>query len=252
MRFRTSLATALAAGLAMPAQAQKSADTLRVYWRDQINDIDPYYNSLRTGLIVAHHAWDTLIYRDPDGFAMKPLLATSWKWVDDTTLEFALRRGVTFHNGDPFTAADVAYTVGILTDPKSQLSVPSNYAWLAGAEVVDDHTVRLKLKQAFPAALEYVAFVMPIYPKAYRERVGREGYKKEPVGAGPYRINRVDGVSRRRRRDLSNVGFLRAGLGGARACLAHLGDRRLGWHPKFDQQACGDCPGAPEAAAAMQ
>ncbi len=195
MRFRTILATLLAAGLAMPAQAQKSADTLRVYWRDQINDIDPYYNSLRTGLIVAHHAWDTLVYRDPDGFAMKPLLATSWKWVDPTTLEFALRRDVTFHNGDKFTAADVAYTVGILTDPKSQISVPSNYTWLAGTEVVDDHTIRLKLKQAFPAALEYVAFVMPIYPKAYRERVGRESYKKEPVGAGPYKINRVDGVS---------------------------------------------------------
>jgi peptide/nickel transport system substrate-binding protein len=102
---------------------------------------------------------------------------------------------VTFHNGDRFTAADVAYTIGVITDPKAQLSVPSNYSWLAGVEVVDDYTVRLKLKQAFPAALEYVAFVMPIYPKDYRERVGREGYKKEPVGAGPYKITRVDGVS---------------------------------------------------------
>src|SRR6185437_11780388 len=90
-----------------PSYAQKSADTLRVAWRDAIPDVDPYFNSLRTGLIVEHQAWDGLTYRDPDGFIVKPDLATSWKWVDPVTLEFTLRDGVKFGNGDPFTAADV-------------------------------------------------------------------------------------------------------------------------------------------------
>ena len=192
---RLALLTALAMTTALPALAQKSADTLRVAWRDQIADVDPYYNNLRTGLVVAHHAWDTLVYRDPEGFVMKPLLATSWKWLDDTTLEFELRRDATFHNGDKVTAADVVYTVGIITDPKSGISVPSNFVWLAGAEAIDEYHVRLKLKQAFPAALEFVSFVMPIYPKAYREKVGRDDYAKAPVGAGPYRITKVDGVN---------------------------------------------------------
>jgi peptide/nickel transport system substrate-binding protein len=199
MRKLTWLAVAAVAALgglaAVPAAAQKSADTLRVAWRDQIADVDPYFNNLRTGLVVAHQFMDGLVYRDPTDFSLKPLLATSWKWVDDTTLEFELRRGVTFHNGDPFTAADVIYTVGIVTDPKAGLSVPSNFAWLAGAEAIDDFHVRLKLKSAFPAALQYVAFVMPIYPKAYRERVGHEGFSKAPVGTGPYKITRVDNVS---------------------------------------------------------
>jgi peptide/nickel transport system substrate-binding protein len=191
-----ALAGALA-GLApiVAANAQKSADTLRVAWRDQVADIDPYYNNMRTGLVVAHQAWDTLVYRDPDGFVMKPLLATSWKWIDDVTLDFELRPGVTFHNGDPFTVDDVLYTVGIITDPKSQISVPSNFIWLAGAEAAGENHVRLKLKQAFPAALEFVSFVMPIYPKAYRERVGADAYAKAPVGSGPYRITKVDGVN---------------------------------------------------------
>ncbi len=177
------------------AQAQKSADTLRAAWSDQITDIDPYYNSLRTGLVVAHQAWDTLVYRDPGTFEIKPLLATSWKWVDDTTLEFELRKGVTFHNGDKFTAADVLYTVSVITDPKSGIAVPSNFSWLAGAEAIDDFHVRIKLKRAFPAALEYISFVMPIYPKAYREKVGHDGYRKAPIGTGPYRITRLDGVN---------------------------------------------------------
>jgi peptide/nickel transport system substrate-binding protein len=184
-----------AAAAASPAHAQKSADTLRAAWVDQITDIDPYYNSLRTGLVVAHQAWDGLVYRDPEDFKIKPLLATSWKWVDDTTLEFELRHGVTFHNGDPFTAADVIYTISVITDPKSGIAVPSNFSWLAGAEAIDDFHVRIKLKRAFPAALEYIAFVMPIYPKAYREKVGPDGYKKAPIGAGPYKITKVDGIN---------------------------------------------------------
>ncbi len=196
MMRKALLAGVVAAAFAVPAQAQKSADTLRVAWRDQITDIDPYYNSLRTGLVVAHHAWDGLIYRDPNDFTMKPLLAKTWKWVDDTTLEFELQPDATFHNGDKVTSADVLYTVGVITDPKAGLAVPSNFSpWLAGAEAVDATHVRIKLKQAFPAALEYVSFVLPIYPKTYREKVGRDGYRKEPIGAGPYKITHVEGSS---------------------------------------------------------
>jgi peptide/nickel transport system substrate-binding protein len=188
------LAAAVLAGMGAPAWAQKSADTLRVAWRDQIPDIDPYFNSLRTGLIVAHQAWDTLVYRDPADFSFKPLLAKSWKWVDDTTLEFELQPDATFHNGDKVTAADVVYTVGVASDPNAGLAVPSNYSpWLKGAEAIDDLHVRIYLKQAFPAALQYIAFVMPIYPKAYREKVGRDGYRAAPIGAGPYKITKLIG-----------------------------------------------------------
>jgi peptide/nickel transport system substrate-binding protein len=195
MPLRHCLAGVLTALLlAAPAAAQKSADTLRVTWRDGIPNVDPYYNSLRIGLIVAHHAWDGLLARDPETFTVKPALATAWKYTDPTTLEFTLRQGVTFHDGSPFTADDVVYTLNtIMTDKK--VSVPSNFAWLAGAEKVDEFTVRVKLKRVFPAVLEYLSMVAPIWPKAYRERVGEDVYAKAPVGAGPYRVTKVDGVT---------------------------------------------------------
>jgi peptide/nickel transport system substrate-binding protein len=198
MRVMTWFGGAALAGsimaAAVPAMAQKSADTLRVTWRDAVPNVDPYYNQLRTGLVLAHQAWDTLVYRDPETFALKPLLATSWRYVDDTTLEFDLRHGVTFHDGSPFTADDVVYTFStILTD--KQVAVPSNFAWMEGVEKVDDFKVRVKLKRIFPAALEYVAMVLPVWPKAYRERVGIDAYAKAPIGAGPYRITRVDGAT---------------------------------------------------------
>jgi peptide/nickel transport system substrate-binding protein len=180
--------------LSLPAQAQKSADTLRVVWRDALPNVDPYFNNARTGLIVAHQAFDTLLYRDPETLRLKPLLAQSWKWVDDRTLEFELRPGVKFHNGDPVTAADVEYTYNTVSSPQTRVSVPSNFVWIDHAEAVGDHTVRVTLKRVFPAAVEYVAMVLPIWPKAYRERVGADEYAKQPIGAGPYRITRVDGV----------------------------------------------------------
>ena len=190
-------ACVVAAGLAggiVPAMAQKSADTLRITWRDAVPNVDFYHNSLRSGFILQIHAWDTLVYRDPDTFQIRPLLATAWKPVDDTTIDFTLRQGVTFQNGDKFSADDVVYTInGVLTD--KTLSVPSNYQFIAGVEKLDDYHVRLKLKRVFPAALEYIAMVLPIWPQAYREKVGVEQYSKAPIGAGPYRITKVDGTT---------------------------------------------------------
>jgi peptide/nickel transport system substrate-binding protein len=189
---RTLLAATLLASFAVPAMAQKSADTLRVVERSTVTNVDPYYNSLRSGLILTHQTFDGLIYRDPDGFVLKPALATAWRFIDDVTIEFDLRRGVRFHNGDPFTADDVVYTLNLVSNPDSRVATPANYSWIKEAEKIDDFTVRLHLKAPFPAALQYLAFVTPIYPKAYRERVGPEGFSRAPIGTGPYRIVRVD------------------------------------------------------------
>ncbi len=195
MRRRTFLGAAAALpAFGRQALASKDDDTLHITWRDAIPDVDPYRNNLRTGLIVAHEAWDTLVYRDPHTFKVVPGLANEWKWADPKTLDFTLRDGVKFHNGDPFSADDVVYTFEtILHDPK--VMVPSNFAFLEGAEKLGPMQVRFHLKSIFPAALEYFAMVLPIYPKAYREKVGPETYSKQPVGTGPYRITLVNGTS---------------------------------------------------------
>ena len=187
------LTAALAAG-AIPALAQKSADTLRITWRDAVPDVTPYYNQLRTGIVLGHQVWDSLVYRDPETFQIKPLLAESFKWADETALEFTLRKNVTFHNGDKLTADDVVYTINsILTD--KQVSTPSNYAYIDHATKVDDTHVRVELKRVFPAALDYMAMTLYIMPKAYREKVGPQEYSQHPIAAGPYKITRMNGVT---------------------------------------------------------
>lgn len=192
--MRSMLAGVLAAVcVAFPAVAQRVPDTLRITWRDAVENLDPYYNQQRTGFIVAHHGWDGLVHRDPETFAIKPLLATSWRYTDEATLEFELRRGVTFHDGSPLTADDVAYTINtVIADPR--VSVPGNVSWIAGADRLDTHKVRIRLKRVFPAAIEYVAMVLPIWPQATRERMGAEacprpGWRR-PLSGRPRRKRR--------------------------------------------------------------
>jgi peptide/nickel transport system substrate-binding protein len=179
----TSLAVAPSA-----ARAEKATDTLRIQFIDAVPNVDMYFNSQRTGLILAHQAWDMLVHRDPATFELKPSLATDWKFVDASTLDLTIRQGVKFHDGSTLSADDVVYTINMVVDPASKVTVPSNYSWIDKAEKTGDATVRIRMKRPTPAALEYLAMVTPIHPKAYREKVGPEGFAAKPVGAGPYKI----------------------------------------------------------------
>ena len=185
---RTAILAAASLALAPPAFAQKSADTLRIQFVDAVPNLDMYFNSQRTGLILAHHAWDMLVHRDPATFEIKPALATDWKFAEDNSLDLTIRQGVKFHDGSTLSADDVVYTINMVANPDSKVATPSNYAWIDKAEKTGDYGVRIKMKRPTPAALEYLAMVTPIHPKAYREKVGPEGFAAKPVGAGPYKI----------------------------------------------------------------
>jgi peptide/nickel transport system substrate-binding protein len=185
---RTAFIAAATLALAPPAFAQKSADALRILFVDAVPNVDMYFNSQRTGLILAHQAWDMLVHRDPATFEIKPALATDWRFAEDNSLDLTIRQGVKFHDGSTLSADDVVYTINMAANPESKVATPSNYAWIDKAEKTGEWTVRIKMKKPTPAALEYLAMVTPIHPKAYREKVGPEGFAAKPVGAGPYKI----------------------------------------------------------------
>src|SRR5882757_5814960 len=189
---RTAMLTAASAAVASPALAQKSADTLRIQFVDAVPNVDMYFNSQRTGLILAHQAWDMLVHRDPATFEIKPSLATDWRFAEDNTLDLNIRQGVKFHDGSTLSVDDVVYTINMAANPESKVATPSNYAWIAKAEKTGDFAVRIHMKKPTPAALEYLAMVTPIHPKAYREKVGPEGFSAKPIGAGPYKIVKND------------------------------------------------------------
>ena len=185
---RSAIVAATSLAVAPSARAEKAADTLRIQFVDAVPNVDMYFNSQRTGLILAHQAWDMLVHRDPATFEIKPSLATEWRFAEDNSLDLKIRQGVKFHDGSPLTADDVVYTINMAANPDSKVATPSNYAWIDKAEKTGDFSVTIRMKRPTPAALEYLAMVTPIHPKAYREKVGPEGFAKNPVGAGPYKI----------------------------------------------------------------
>ncbi len=184
----------LIVGLAwvLPAFADKSSNTLNFAWTKELETLDRYYNTAREGMIVSRHVYDDLIYRDPQTWEYKPLLATSWKWIDPITMELELRKGVVFHNGEKFDADDVVYTLNFVSNPDNKVLVQRNVNWIKKAEKLGDFNVRILLHKPFPAALEYLAGNVPIYPNEYYAKVGPQGFGLKPVGTGPYKVVTVE------------------------------------------------------------
>ncbi len=189
MLNRSLIACALLATVtAFPAAAAKKDNSIRFAYDQVLENIDPYYNNVRLGVMMSHSVWDTLIHRDPDTNEYKPSLATSWKWIDDRTLELELRQGVKFHNGEAFDADDVVYTLNFASDPANKATAQQNISWVEKAEKVDQYKVRIKTKRAFPAAIEYLAGPIPMHPNEYYAKVGPKGMNEKPVGTGPYKV----------------------------------------------------------------
>ena len=186
-------ALALAIGMtAGSAKADKANNTLKVAFTKELESVDSYFNSAREGVILQHSVWDGLLFRDQETGEYKGNLATSWKWIDDTTLEFKLREGVKFHNGEAFDADDVVYTVNFVANPKSGVVTQSNVSWMKEARKVDKYTVQIVTKGPFPTALEYLAGPVSIYPNEYYAQVGPAGMGLKPVGTGPYAVDSVE------------------------------------------------------------
>ncbi|MCD6430873.1 MAG: ABC transporter substrate-binding protein [Deltaproteobacteria bacterium] len=175
-----------------PILASKADDTLRFAWKKELETLDRYFNTAREGMIVSRLICDDLIYRDPVSNKYKPLLAKSWKWIDNTTIEFELRQGIVFHNGEKFDADDVVYTLNFVSNPDNKILVQRNVNWIKKAEKLGPYKVRVLFKKPFPAVLEYLAGNLPIYPNEYYAKVGPEGFGRQPVGTGPYKVVEVD------------------------------------------------------------
>ena len=102
--------------------------------------------------------------------------------------DFTLRRGVVFHNGDPFTAEDVKFSFERYKGAAAKLFRDK----VAAVEVADPHQVRFRLKEPWPDFMTFYGTPATgagwIVPKGYVQKVGDEAFRKTPVGAGPYRF----------------------------------------------------------------
>lgn len=171
-----------------PAAAGKKDDTIRFAYDQAPESVDPFFNNVRIGVIIGAQVWDTLVYRDPKTNEYVGNLAKSWKQIDDRTIEFDLREGVKFHNGEDFDADSVVYTLNFVANPASKVTTQQNVNWIEKAEKLGPYKVRVITKQVFPAAIEYLAGPVVMHPAKYYAAVGPAGMNAKPVGTGPFKV----------------------------------------------------------------
>ena len=143
-----------------------------------------------TSFLFLYALHDALVKSLP-GNPQAPSLAESWsESADGLTYEFRLRQGVTFHNGDSLTAEDVKFSL----ERYHGIGATLFKAKLQAIEIVDPHRVHLHLKEPWPDFMTYLGTPATslgwVVPKRYIERVGDEGFKQHPIGAGPYKFVR--------------------------------------------------------------
>ena len=185
---RALIALALLLAWGSSAHAGKADDTLNVAFGNEVETLDNYKATGREALMVTRLLYDSLLHKNAATGAFEPELASSYKVVDDKTLDFTLREDVTFHDGSKMTADDVVYTLNLVSSPQYNARYQIAVNWIESVEKTGDYAVRIHLKTVFPMALEMLAGNLPIYPKAYYEKVGSAGMAINPVGAGPYRL----------------------------------------------------------------
>ena len=180
------LVTVASVGAAAPAEGQL---TWAVHVALAPTWFDPAETpGIMTPFMVLYGLHDALVKPMP-GNKMSPSLAESWSVSPDGLVyDFVLRKGVQFHNGEPVTADDVKFSFERYRGVASKLLKDK----VRQAQVVDAHRVRFHLKEPWPDFLTYYATPATgagwIVPRKYLDQVGDDGFKKAPIGAGPYRF----------------------------------------------------------------
>src|SRR2546430_3573333 len=109
------------------APAAQSANTLVIDTTAEAESLDPALVTQASGYSIISSIFDNLVERDYSG-ALVPVLAESWSFPDPNTIEFKLRQGVSFHNGEPFNGASVKYSIDRLLDPELKSPLAGGWA----------------------------------------------------------------------------------------------------------------------------
>ncbi|RMC29817.1 ABC transporter substrate-binding protein [Paracoccus alkanivorans] len=174
--------------VATPAFADKASNSFNGAFGNDVAMLDNYMATGREELVLARLLYDGLVSKNHETGEFVPELASSYEMVSDTEIDFVIRDGVKFHNGDTLTADDVVYTLNTVSKPEYGARYQIAVNWIEKAEKLEDNTVRLTMKEPYPMALEMLAGNVPIYPAKYYQEVGPEGMSVKPVGTGPYQL----------------------------------------------------------------
>jgi peptide/nickel transport system substrate-binding protein len=180
--IRAAIALALALA-ALPAAAQ----TLRIGMKAAVDGSDPH-QSYSPNRNVQMHVYESLVNQDQ---FLQPIpgLAEAWRIIDDTTWEFRLREGVTFHDGTPLTAADIAFSLRRAADARGLRTYSAQLRSFVSVEEVDARTVRIRTRGPAPLLHVNLSTIMIVSAAAVGANATEEDFNggRAALGTGPYR-----------------------------------------------------------------
>jgi len=188
-RSKTILMALVAAGLMLAAPLSASAKDLRMALAAEPSSMDPHFHNLTPNNALTSHVFERLVQFDPK---MTPIpgLATSWKTIDDNTWEFKLRPGVKWHDGSPFTADDVIFTMERAPNVENSPGSFSTYVKGKKFEKVDDLTIRITTPAPYPLMPNDLATIAIISKKnASGAKTDDFNAGKAAIGTGPYKFS---------------------------------------------------------------
>lgn len=188
MKRRTFFAAA-AAVAARPAlaQAPPRARTLVIAQNFDPTSLWPNATTASDNINAGAQIVESLFWIDPRSNKAEPLLAESFSQEGPTAVRIVLRPGVTFSNGEPMDADAVVHSLNLFMDAKTTPAYAIYTPALAGAEKIDDRTVRVTTKYPYPAIGLVLTQVFVVPPK-YWASAGPAGFGQKPVGTGPFTL----------------------------------------------------------------
>jgi peptide/nickel transport system substrate-binding protein len=187
--FKRFLAGLLLAAFACLGALPAAAQNLLLGTKLELNTLDPHFFAAFPTGSSHQYLYEKLVDYD-EKLAIKAALAESWRRVDELTWEFRLRKGVTFHDGSPFTAADVIFTVERVPNvPNSPNSFAQFTRGIDRITRVDDHTILVRTKAPSPQLLQDLSNVLIVSSKAAAGATTADfNSGKAAVGTGPYKL----------------------------------------------------------------
>ncbi|WP_240159865.1 ABC transporter substrate-binding protein [Paenibacillus aceris] len=171
--------------------ADKSANNiskfLSIGMPTDMETFDIHNHNISSTEAIHINMFSYLFKRNSD-LEIKPDLVESYRVVDDTTWNFKLKKGITFHNGDPLSSADVKYTLERVAKDQSLKENP-NYKQIKEVKIIDDLNFLILTNGPQPALLNRLSRIgSGILPKNYIEKNGFEYFLTHPVGSGPFKF----------------------------------------------------------------
>lgn len=189
-------------------------DHIVVALSDVLVGLDYYQTTARVNIQVGYMMFDPLLERDAKTGELKPHLVTSWRVVNPTTWEFKLRSDVKFHNGNPFNAESVRFTVmERILDPAQKSPQRPGFKWIKDVKVLDDYTFQIITDKPYPLVLQRLNVLFPYDPQWTKEMVTKHGESylaSHAMGTGPFKVTKF--VSRDRTELIRNDHYWKKGV----------------------------------------